>query len=99
MQNIFQQSAKQSFRTYTVVSKKVKNSKPWFGLQCHKARKRYHTARKSNATQKNAITKRIMINACKQYKSTIREHYKNISLALKTKYADLELKTPRTTGK
>ena len=95
LQHIFQKSAKQSFKTYAVVSQKVKNSKPCFGIQCDKARKRYYTARKNNALHKSEITKRIMINACKHYKSTTRKYYKNISLALRTKYADSEQKTPK----
>ena len=85
MQHIFQKSAKQSFKTYAVVSKKVKNSKPWFGIQCHKALKRYYTARKNNALYKNEITKRIMINACKHYKSTTRKYYKKHITGLKNK--------------
>ena len=85
MQHIFQKSAKQSFKTYAVVSKKVKNSKPWFGIQCHKARKRYYTARKNNTLHKNEITKRIMINACKHYKSTTRKYYKKHITGLKNK--------------
>ena len=69
-------------------------------LNCYKTRKRYYTARKNNALHKNEITKRIMINACKHYKANnLYNTTKNISLVLRTNYANSEQKIPKIIGK
>ena len=52
VKNIFHKSVKDSFQKYTFVSKKVKNPKPWLGLQRQKDRKRFHAARKTHSVKK-----------------------------------------------
>ena len=46
--NLFIKTAKNSFKKPIIVSTKVKRSKPWFGLQCRKAQKKYYTAKRLN---------------------------------------------------
>ena len=95
IKTIFLKSVKNSFKKYTVVSKKVKNAKPWFGLQCQKARKRYHVARKLHSVQKSDYWK-TLLNATKQQ---IKSIIINLPYAYKIKYVNWELRSLRTTGK
>lgn len=95
IKNIFQQSAKKSFKKYTVLSKKVKNAKPWFGLQCEKSRKRYQAARKNHSVQKSESSKRIMMNASKRYKSIIKQYYTKHIIGLQNKIRKLRTEKPK----
>ncbi|MEW8546901.1 MAG: reverse transcriptase family protein, partial [Candidatus Thiodiazotropha sp.] len=95
IKDIFHQSAKKSFKSYTFLSKKVKHSKPWFGLQCQKNRKKYQTARKNNNIQKSNASKRIMINASKKYKATVKKYYSNHIVGLQNKIRKLRTEKPK----
>ena len=75
--------------------KKVKNSKPWFGLQCQKARKKYQTARKNNNIQNSIVSKRIMINTSKKYKATVKKYYSKHIAALQNKIRKLRTEKPK----
>ena len=79
IKSIFHKSAQLSFKKPVVISKKVKHLKPWFGLQCNKACKRYQTAPKNHSLYKNDASRRIMLNARKRYKATIKKyHFKHL---------------------
>ena len=77
--NLYIRTAKTTFRKLNAISTKVKRSKPWFGLQCHKAQKKYHTARRLNNIENSNASRRKMINSCKRYKSTMKK-YRNLHL-------------------
>ena len=92
---IFQERAKSSFIKYPVISKKVKNSKPWFGLQCKKARKRYQVAKKNNSLHNTLSSRRIMINASKKYKSTVKKYHAKYIEGLQKKIRKLRTENPK----
>lgn len=75
IKTLFVNSAKRSFKKHTVISTKVRHTKPWFGLQCRKAQKRYYLARRNNFIQKNESSKRRLVNSCKKYKSTVKKYH------------------------
>ena len=50
VKNLFVNSAKISFEGRPIVSKKIKHSMPWFGLQCRKAQRKYYLAKRNNLT-------------------------------------------------
>ena len=95
IKNIFQKSVQKSFKKYTVVSKKVKHPKPWFGLQCQKARKRFHAARKLHSVQKSDFSLRLLKNASKRYKATNKKFHNKFILGLQNKIRKLRTARPK----
>ena len=92
---IFHKSAQCSFKKPVVISKNVKHPKPWFGLQCNKARKRYQTARKNHSHQKNDASRRIILNASKRYKATIKKYHSKHLIGLQNKIRQLRTEQPK----
>ena len=95
VKNIFHKSVKSSFKKYTFVSKKVKNPKPWFGLQCQKARKRFHAARKTHSVQKSDFSLRLLKNASKRYKATAKKFHAKYIVGLQNKIRKLRTERPK----
>ena len=95
IKSIFYKSAQRSFKKPVVISKKVKHPKPWFGLQCNKARKRYQTARKNHSLHKNDASRRIMLNASKRYKATIKKYHSKHLIGLQNKIRQLRTEQPK----
>ena len=93
IKSIFHKSAQRSFKKPVVISKKVKHPKPWFGLQCNKARKRYQTARKNHSLHKNDASRRIY--ASKRYKATIRKYHSKHLIGLQNKLRQLRTEQPK----
>ena len=89
IKSIFHKSAQRSFKKPVFISKKVKHPKPWFGIQCNKARKRYQIARKKHSLHKNDASSRIMLNACKRYKATIKKYHSKHLIGLQNKIRQL----------
>ena len=75
VKKLFVNSAKISFKGRPVVSKKIKHSMPWFGLQCRKAQRKYYLAKRNNLTQRNEASKRKLTKSCKKYKSTVKNYH------------------------
>ena len=95
IKSIFLKSAQRSFKKPVVISKKVKPPKPWFGLQCNKTRKRYQTARKNHSLHKNDASRRIMLNASKRYKATIKKYHSKHLIGLQNKIRQLRTEQPK----
>ena len=74
--SLFIKTAKNTFKKPIIISTKVKRSKPWFGLQCRKAQKKYYTAKRLNHIQNSNASRRKMINSCKKYKSIMNKYRK-----------------------
>ena len=79
VKRLFVNTAKATFKKPAIVSSKTKRTKPWFGLQCRKAQRKYYTARRLNFIQNTSTSRRKMINSCKRYKSTMKK-YRNLHL-------------------
>lgn len=95
IKQLFLNSAKKAFKRYTVISKKIKNSRPWFGLQCHKAQRRYYLAKRNNFIQKSETSKRRLISSCKKYKVTVRKYHTIYMKNLQTKIRQMRTEKPK----
>ena len=76
IKNLFIRTAKTTFKKPVISSRKVKRSKPWFGLQCRKAQKKYYTAKRLNHFLNTNTSRRKMINSCKRYKVMMKKYRK-----------------------
>lgn len=83
-----------SFKT-NMLPKKVKHTRPWFGLQCRTARKRYNIAKKHNASLKSEASRRVMINFSKKYKSTVKKYHSKYTTNFQNKIRKLSTKKPK----
>ena len=88
-------SAKISFKGRPVVSKKIKHSMPWIGLQCRKAQRKYYLAKRNNLTQRNEASKRKLTKSCKKYKSTVKNYHQKYIKTLQDKIRKTRVENPK----
>ncbi|MEW8546520.1 MAG: reverse transcriptase family protein [Candidatus Thiodiazotropha sp.] len=95
IKHLFINTAKATFKKYTVISSKVKSSKPWFGLQCRKAQRKYYMAKRNNSVEKSEASRRKMMNACKKYKTTITKYHGIYIRNLQNKIRKMRTEKPK----
>ena len=95
IKHLFINTAKATFKKYTVISTKVKKSKPWFGLQCRKAQRKYYIEKRNNSVEKSEASKRKMINACKNYKTTVSKYHGIYIRSLQNKIRKMRTEKPK----
>ena len=70
---VFINAAETSFPVH-VQKTNPQNNKPWFGPQCHKARKRYHMARNKYRRLRNEHSRTTLQDSSKSYRKTMNLH-------------------------
>ena len=96
---LFNNSAKDTFsRKQYTCTKTMRNSsftKPWFGPQCNKARRRYHIARRKYFIHKNDQYRCELNRASKHYKQTINTYTCKHKTRNERKLRELHSRRPR----
>ena len=71
------------------------NNKPWFGLNCHRARKKYNRTKRKYHESPTNCNKRILNKTSKQYKHTINFYVKNYKFNKAKKLRLMSSKRPK----
>jgi hypothetical protein len=89
-----------AFSTFPVKSNEhyrssKQSSKPWYGPQCEKARRKYNLARKKYALHKNDLYKRELNTASRFYKQTLNTYIKKHKFNNERKLREMHTKRPK----
>lgn len=71
------------------------NDKPWFGRECHRARKEYHRTKTAHHINPTHVNKQRLKTASNKYKRTMNKYVNMHKNRTKTKLRNLKLKQPR----
>ena len=71
------------------------NKKPWFGSDCHRARKKYNRAKHKYKVSRTDYNKRMLNKASKQYKNIINFHVNNYRHNKAKKLRSMATKRPK----
>ena len=92
---LFSNASKNTFTDSRRNMSNFHNKKPWFGLKCQRARKKYHKAKSRYNAFPNNYNKRMLNKASKIYKQTINYFVKEYNHKKANKLRSLHTTSPK----
>lgn len=92
---LFISSAKEAFGTIETGKANFDSNSQWFGPDCKKARRRFHTAKRNYRIRKSLTNKTVLRQKSKEYKNTTRKHYNLFKRKKIRKLRNLKTNNPK----